>query len=118
MCAASKKNYPTISVNAPSNLSGESIRLSPLRNARAETTALGYDTEKADELALALLYLASFEDHGGVRAWKGLNWNIMNRLHEKGLISDPKSKAKSVWLTDEETKRSRALFEKCLQGKS
>jgi hypothetical protein len=77
-----------------------------------------YDTEKADEMALALLFLTSFEDHGGVRAWKGKDWDIMNRLHEKGLISDPKSKAKSVCLTDEGAKLSRALFEKYLSRKS
>ncbi len=34
----------------------------------------------------------------------------MNRLHEKGLIDDPVSKAKSVWLTDEGLKRAEALY--------
>ena len=80
---------------------------------------MDYDTDKADEMALALLYLASFEEkQGGVRAWKGMAWEIMNRLHEKGLISDPKSKAKSVCLTDEGAKLSQALFEKHLSCKS
>jgi len=83
-----------------------------------QTTLIEYDTEKADEMALALLHLASFEDHGVVRAWKGLDWDIMNRLHEKGLISDPKSKAKSVCLTVEGAKLSRTLFEKYLHRKS
>jgi len=59
-----------------------------------------------------VLHLTSFEDHKVLRAWKSLDWEIMNRLHEKGLISDPKSKAKSVCLTDEGAKRSRELFEK------
>lgn len=35
----------------------------------------------------------------------------MNRLHEKGYISDPKSKAKSVVLSEEGLVRSRELFE-------
>jgi Domain of unknown function (DUF6429) len=84
-----------------------------------EVHRMDYDTEKADKMALALLYLASFEEKpGGVRAWKGMAWEIMNRLHEKGLISDPKSKAKSVWLTEEGAKRSQELFEKYLQRKS
>ena len=80
---------------------------------------MDYDTEKADEMALALLHLTTFQErHGPSRAWKGMDWDTMNRLHEKGLISDPKSKAKSVCLTDEGAKLSRALFEKHLSRKS
>jgi hypothetical protein len=45
------------------------------------------------------------------RAWKSHDWEALNRLHEKGLISDPKSKAKSVALTDEGRKRAAELFE-------
>ena len=84
-----------------------------------ETTAIDYDTEKADEMALALLHLTSFDEkHGGVLAWKGMDWDTMHRLYEKGLISDPKSKAKSVGLTDEGAKLSRTMFEKYLRRKS
>ena len=45
-----------------------------------------------------------------MRAWKSFDWDAINRLHEKGLIDDPVSKAKSVWLTDEGRKRAEALF--------
>jgi hypothetical protein len=80
---------------------------------------IDYDTEKADEMALALLYLTTFQERGDpIRAWKGMDWDTMSRLHEKGLISDPKSKAKSVGLTDEGAKLSRTMFEKYLQRKS
>jgi mRNA-degrading endonuclease toxin of MazEF toxin-antitoxin module len=58
-------------------------------------------TEEVDEAVLALLHLNAFDDHGQPRAWKTFDWDAMDRLHEKGLISDPKSKAKSVALTDE-----------------
>jgi hypothetical protein len=34
----------------------------------------------------------------GSRAWKGHDWAALDRLHKKGLISDPRSKAKSVVL--------------------
>ncbi len=34
-------------------------------------------------------------------AWKGCDWTTLDRLHEKGLIGDPKHKKKSVDLTDE-----------------
>jgi hypothetical protein len=42
------------------------------------------DTEKVEEAVLALLYL-TLQD--GNRAWKGLDWDALNRLHEKGFIS-------------------------------
>ena len=71
------------------------------------------DKEKVDELTLALLYLTTFENrHGQVRAWKGHDWDVLNRLHESGYIDDPVSKAKSVVLTDEGAERSKYLFEK------
>jgi hypothetical protein len=56
------------------------------------------DTEKIDETVLALLYLTL---HDGTRAWKGFDWDTLNRLHAKGLITDPVDKAKSVVLTNE-----------------
>jgi mRNA-degrading endonuclease toxin of MazEF toxin-antitoxin module len=58
-------------------------------------------TEEIDEAVLALLYLNAFEDHGQVRSWKTFDWDAMDRLHERGFIGDPKSKAKSVPLTAE-----------------
>ncbi|MCJ7686444.1 MAG: DUF6429 family protein, partial [Desulfobacteraceae bacterium] len=61
-------------------------------------------------MALALLYLTSFEEKGyRPRAWKGMAWEVMNRLHEKGYIGNPKSKAKSVYSTEEGTRLSEAL---------
>jgi hypothetical protein len=44
------------------------------------------DTDRIDEAVLALLYLGLHEDG---RAWKGFDWNAMNWLHEKGMISNP-----------------------------
>ena len=60
-----------------------------------------------------LLYLTSFEDKGyGLWTWKGMDWEVMNRLHEKGYIGNPKNKAKSVHLTEEGARLSEALFKK------
>ncbi len=70
------------------------------------------DTDKIDDAVLALLYLTSFRDHGVTRAWKGQDWDAMNRLNEKGMISDPRGKARSVVLTEEGAKRSKELFHK------
>ena len=67
------------------------------------------DMEKVDEAVLALLYLTL---HDGARAWKGFDWDTLNRLHAKGLISDPVSKVKSVVLTDEGLRASERLFGK------
>mgnify|MGYP003579557834 CR=1 FL=1 len=73
---------------------------------------MGYDEEKVDEIVLALLYLTTFSDKSEVRAWKGLDWDSLNRLHERGYISDPRSKAKSVLLSQEGARMSEELFRK------
>ena len=71
-----------------------------------------YDKDKVDEMVLALLYLTTSKDKFGTRAWKGMDWEAMNRLYEKGYIDNPKSKAKSVALTDEGARLSEELFKK------
>jgi hypothetical protein len=71
-----------------------------------------YDENKVDETVLALLYLTMFKDKYGQRAWKSQDWEVMDRLHEKGYISDPKNKAKSVIMTEAGAKRAKALFKK------
>ncbi len=68
-----------------------------LKSARGETI-MEYDEKLIEEAVLALLATFSF-DNGS--AWKGFDFNIMNRLHENGFISNPVSKSKSVWLTAE-----------------
>jgi hypothetical protein len=72
------------------------------------------DTNKVDEVVLALLYLGL---HDGARAWKGFDWDAMNRLHQQGYITDPRGKAKSVVFTEEGLKRAKRLLEK-LFGKN
>ena len=71
-----------------------------------------FDKDKIDKMVLALLYLTSFPERDWTRAWKGYDWEALNRLHEKGYISDPKSKAKSVVLSEEGVKKSEELFKK------
>ncbi|MER8606629.1 DUF6429 family protein [Mesorhizobium sp. M1156] len=65
------------------------------------------DTDKIDDVVLGLLWLTLHEER---RAWKGLDWNALDRLHEKGLIANPANKAKSVVLTDEGLRRAEELF--------
>ena len=68
--------------------------------------------ERIDEAVLALLYQGIFERYpmGGARTWKGFDWSAMERLHEKGLISDPVGKAKSVVLTETGLREGEAAF--------
>jgi hypothetical protein len=34
-----------------------------------------------------------------MRAWKGMDWDLLDALHERGWIHDPKGNTKSVLLT-------------------
>lgn len=69
-----------------------------------------YDEDRIDDAVLALLYLTTWDAPPGRRAWKGHDWSAMDRLHQKGYISDPKTKAKSVVMTDEGWARAEHLF--------
>ena len=71
-----------------------------------------YDREKVDQATLALMWLVTESDKYGSRAWKGFDWDTLDRLHEKSLISDPRRKTKSVALSDEAVKLSEKLFKK------
>ncbi len=57
--------------------------------------------DKLSEAALAILGLSAFQDHHVVRAWKGMDWDLLDALYQKGWIADPKGKTKSVVFTDE-----------------
>jgi Domain of unknown function (DUF6429)/Protein of unknown function (DUF2442) len=67
-----------------------------------------FDQDKIDESVLALLRLTL---HDGVWAWKGQDFEVMNRLFEKGYILDPRNKTKSVMVTEKGLARSKELFE-------
>jgi len=68
---------------------------------------LKIDNDRIDDAVLALLQLVLHDD---VRAWKGFDWDTLDRLHAKGLISDPRTNAKSVVLTEEGLRQSERLF--------
>jgi hypothetical protein len=65
------------------------------------------DKDRIDEAALALLYLGL---HDNYRAWKSFDWDVMERLHQKKMISNPVGKAKSVVFTDEGLKEAERLY--------
>lgn len=65
-----------------------------------------YDNELIEDAVLALL--AAFSSDNG-NAWKGFDFGVMNRLHEKGFIEDPVNKREPVWLTEEGLGRGREI---------
>ncbi|MHC2625833.1 hypothetical protein ACVIW2_007865 [Bradyrhizobium huanghuaihaiense] len=58
-----------------------------------------------------MLYLTL---HDGDRAWKGFDWDVLGRLHTKGMIDDPVGKVKSVVFTQEGLERAKKLFRELL----
>ena len=80
---------------------------------KGETEIMEYDRDRVDEVTLALLYLVMHdEEDSGARAWKGFDWDTMDRLHDKGFIGNPINKARSVTVSPEGYKRAKELFEK------
>lgn len=69
---------------------------------------MNLDTDRIDDAVLALLLLGL---HDGQRAWKTFDWEAMARLHERGLISDPVGKKKSVAFTEEGLQKAQALLQ-------
>jgi hypothetical protein len=65
------------------------------------------DPDRIDDAVLALLWLGLHDDW---RTWKGFDWDAMNRLHRRGMISDPVGKAKSVVFTKEGRHEAERLF--------
>ena len=66
------------------------------------TFAETLDEEKLAEVALAILSLTATQQKiGNARAWKGMDWDLLDVLYQKGWIFDPVGKQKSVVFTDE-----------------
>jgi len=72
------------------------------------------DRDALGDAALALMAL-TLHDHG--RAWKQYPWEVTDLLHEKGMIADPRNKAKSVVLTEQgEARALQVLRERFARG--
>lgn len=70
------------------------------------------DTEKLAEVAQAILCLTVFQDGPGTRAWKGMDWDLMDMLFERGWIHDPKGKAKSVLVSQEGLEKAEQFLQR------
>jgi len=73
------------------------------------------DEGNIDQALLALLYLGL---HYDARAWKGFDWEAMNRLHEKGFIADPRGKARSVVFTEAGLDQAKHLLKQSFSSES
>jgi Domain of unknown function (DUF6429) len=73
-----------------------------------------YDWDRIEEAGLALLFLTMQRERVGPMetawAWKGMDWGLLDRLHQKGWIEDPKGKQKSVVFSEEGARRCEELF--------
>jgi hypothetical protein len=69
---------------------------------------MNLDTDRIDDAVLDLMLLGL---HDGNRAWKSFDWDALDRLHAKGLISDPVGKAKSVAFSAEGKAKAEALLQ-------
>ena len=71
------------------------------------------DLDRIDEAVLALLYHGIHQRHRTIpeaRTWKSHDWDALDRLHVRGLISDPATEAKSVLLTEDGLRDAEAAF--------
>ena len=74
---------------------------------------MDYDRQKVDESVLGLLYLNLHDGGAGTsRAWKGFDWEALDRLHQRGLIANPRNKAKSVLLTADGVEACKVAFDR------
>lgn len=74
---------------------------------------MNLDTEKIDMDVLALLFLTSFRERKEfpMQAWKGHDWDALDRLCEGGFIFNPKNRNKSITFTDKGLAEAQRLFE-------
>ena len=74
-----------------------------------------HDPKKIEEAVLALLGAFEF-DHG--RVWKRFDFGVMDSLAEQGLITEPRGRAESVYLTTEGLARAKALADRMFGAES
>ena len=74
-----------------------------------------YNKDNVDKTVLALMYLSTFKDHFGLRVWKGLDrgvdWGVLDILHEKRYSITLKSRTKPETITEQAVK----IFRKVIQ---
>jgi len=67
------------------------------------------DKDRLAEAALAILSLTLHDDG---RVWKGIDWDVLDLLHEKGWIVESHTKTKSVVLTHDGKRLAEEFLQK------
>ena len=67
-----------------------------------------YDEAKVEDAVLALLGVFEFEKG---RVWKRIDFGVMDALHAKGYITEPRGRQESVYLTEEGMVKAKGLAE-------
>jgi hypothetical protein len=67
------------------------------------------DKDRLAEAALAILSLTLHDDG---RVWKGMDWDLLDLLHEKGWIVDSHTRTKSVVLTEDGERLAEEFLQK------
>jgi len=70
-----------------------------------------YNKDNVDKMVLAPMYLSTYKDHFGLRVWKGLDWGVLDILHEKRYSITLKSRTKPETITEQAVK----IFRKVIQ---
>ena len=89
--------------------------ISPHQSKSRKLKPMPYNRQKMKNALLALIGALEFEDG---RFWKSYDFDLLNSLHEQGLISQPWGKAKSARLTPEGLEKAKALAEEMFGGES
>ena len=71
--------------------------------------------DKLAKISLAILSVSMHGQDRVSRIWKALDWDIMDLLFEKGWISDTKSNAKSVVITEAGIRQAQETFTELFQ---
>ncbi|MEM1143641.1 MAG: DUF6429 family protein [Pseudomonadota bacterium] len=69
---------------------------------------MDYNEDAVDDATLALMFLTL--THGETATWKGYDWETTQRLHEKGFLENPRTRNKSIGITEEGVARCKKLF--------
>lgn len=67
---------------------------------------MNYSDQKIENAVLALLGALEFENG---RAWKRFDFGVMETLFKKGLITNPNTRAESIYLTEDGLAKAKAL---------
>lgn len=81
---------------------------------------MNHDQQTISNLTLLLMYLTSWKEKDAYgenyKAWKGYDFDILNKLEEQGFISQSRT-AKSVYLTEEGLAAAKKLAETIKQSR-